>query len=262
MPVKRPQFVQGEVYHIILRGIENRKMFLDVEDILRFIFDLSEFNDKAQVINNFQDFLKIKKAYLNREVIPIKWDVIPFKESFFDIFKIVNENKRKRPIVEILAICLMPTHVHLLLRPLTIQGISLFIQKLGGYSTYFNKKYNRFGSLIQRPFKAVHIKTQEQLEIVICYIHTNPLELIEPKWKEKGVKNPKKAMEFLENYWCSSLPDYLGKKNFSGILSRGFIDKIFKGPSAYREWIRARLFQKRKLHEILTQLEKQKITLE
>lgn len=262
MPVKRPQLVKGEIYHVILRGIENRKVFLDIEDILRFIFDLAEFNDKSQIINNFQNFLRIKKAFLNQDAASIKWDVIPIRGSLCDIYKILDKNKEKEFIVEILAICLMPTHIHLLLSPLIPNGISLFIQKLGGYSTYFNNKYNRFGSLFHRPFKAVHIKTQEQLEIVVCYIHINPIELIEPKWKEKGVKDPKRAMRFLENYWCSSLPDYLGKKSLSGIIHRDFIDKIFKGPTAHRKWIKARLFQKRKLYEFLTQLEKQKITLE
>lgn len=261
MPTKRPQLIKGEIYHVILRGIDNRQMFLDVADVLRFIFDLVVFNNLLPVVNNSQDFFKIKKALLNRDVTPIKWDVIPIKGSFDDIFKII-QNREKKPIVEILAMCLMPTHIHLLLRPLTPNGISLFIQKLGGYSTYFNKKYNRFGSLIQRPFRVVHIKTQEQLEIIVCYIHTNPVELVEPKWKEKGIRDSKAAMQFLEKYWCSSLPDYLGEKNLSRVINRDFVDKIFGGPSAHRQWIKVRLFQKRKLYEILTQLEEQKIALE
>lgn len=260
MPTKRPKFIKGEIYHIILRGIENRKIFLNNKDRLRFIYNLIEFNDEAPVFHNFRKFQKFIKAF-GRDNIPTKRGekgVISFTEMDKK-----RKEKKKRSIIEILAICLMPNHVHLLVRQLTKNGISLFFQKMGGYSTYFNKKYNRFGSLFQRPFKAVHIKTQEQLEIVICYIHTNPVELIEPKWKEKGIKNLKRAEKFIENYKWSSLGIFLGKENLlSEAINRTFVDKIFKNPAAHRRWIKARLFQKVKLRQILKEFERRKIKLE
>ena len=32
MPVKRPQLVNGEIYHVILRGIDDNLIFKDVND--------------------------------------------------------------------------------------------------------------------------------------------------------------------------------------------------------------------------------------
>jgi hypothetical protein len=44
-------------------------------------------------------------------------------------------------LVEVLAFCLMPNHIHLLLRQLKEGGISKFMLKLeSGYAAYFEKK--------------------------------------------------------------------------------------------------------------------------
>src|SRR3990167_8780498 len=37
-----------------------------------------------------------------------------------------------------------------------------------------------------------------------------PVKVIDPEWKEKGIKNVKKAKDFLKNYRWSSYQDYLG----------------------------------------------------
>ena len=137
----------------------------------------------------------------------------------------------------------MPNHIHLLVKQTKDNGISNFMQKCGtGYAVYFNKKYNRKGHLFNK-FKAVHIKTNDQLKNVVTYIHCNPISLTEPGWKEKGVKNPEKVMRFLEKkYRWSSFFDYLGKKNFPSITHRDFILEIMGGESgckqAVEDWIR------------------------
>lgn len=38
-----------EVYHILDRGVDKRKIFLDKQDYFRFIHDLFEFNDQNLV---------------------------------------------------------------------------------------------------------------------------------------------------------------------------------------------------------------------
>ena len=94
----------------------------------------------------------------------------------------------------------MPNHVHLLLRQLKDSGIFKFMKKFGsGYGRYFNKKYNRKGYVFQNRFLAVPIKTDKQLKVVFAYIHANPVSLIEPKWKERGIKNFNKVIKFIEN---------------------------------------------------------------
>lgn len=243
MPIKRPKLIKGEIYHVILRSIENRKIFLDEEDHLRFLFDLAEFNNETVVLDNWRQFLKFKKQYQNGTV----GDGFP----------------NKKPLVGIIAICLMPTHVHLLIKQLTDNGISLFCQKLGGYSTYFNKKYHRFGSLFQRPFRVVHIKDQRQLEIVVCYIHTNPVELVEPKWKEGGIRNLKRAEKFIKDYPWSSLKIFLREKSFIGqIINWSLVNELFEDLSAHPDWIKGKLLQKAKLQELLEEFQEEKIQLE
>ncbi len=62
--------------------------------------------------------------------------------------------------------------------------------------------------------------TSVQLSV---YIHANPVSLIEPGWKERGIKNLQKTIKFLENYKWSSYLDYLGNKNFPSVTKREFI---------------------------------------
>lgn len=131
-------------------------------------------------------------------------------------------------LVEILTFCFMPNHIHLLVRQLKDEGITKFMRKAGtGYASYFNKKYERKGHLFQGRFRAVHIKNEEQLKNVFVYIHTNPLSLIEPRWREEGIRDLERAIEFLENdYRWSSYLDYRGKKNFPSLTQREFLLQI------------------------------------
>ena len=112
------------------------------------------------------------------------------------------------------------------------------MQKLGtGYSMYFNQKYQRVGSLFQGRFKAVLVENDNYLLHLSRYIHFNPVELIEPNWKTKGVKNLAKSNRFLEKYRFSSYLDYIGKKNFSSITQRDFINEYFENPKEYKKFM-------------------------
>ncbi len=240
MPTKRPQFANGEIYHIVLRGIARQKTFLENRDYLRYLLDLYKFNDKDAVFNISDYFKKLKET--TRDGFP---------SSFVSLVSSNRSKDSRNLLIEILAISLIPNHIHLLVRQLVDNGISLFFQKMGGYSSYFNKKYDRFGSLFQRPFKAIHIKSNDQLLIVVTYIHMNATDLIEPGWKEKGIHNPKKVMEFLENYPWSSYGHYLNKKDFSGLINSDFLNKVFGGPDGFRSAMKNRVFEKSDLDNFL-----------
>jgi len=217
--MKRPKLVDGEIYHIVLRGVEQRQIFLDETDHYRGIFSLFEFNNAKPV--------SIKDRRKER---------FRFKKQMAR--GLTSGNFERTLLVEILAFALMPNHIHLLLRQIKPKGISLFIQKLGtGYASYFNRKYKRSGHLFQGRFHAVHIKTDEQLERVFIYIHTNPIAIIESKWKEKGIKNRARAKHFLKNYRWSSYLDYIGKKNFSSVSERKFLLKTMGGEKRCRDLI-------------------------
>ena len=123
------------------------------------------------------------------------------------------------------------------------------MRKLGaGYGGYFNRKYKRKGHLFQSRFRAIHIKTDKQLQIVFVYIHTNPTSLIEAKWKEKGIRNPKKVIEFLENYKWSSYLDYINKKNFSSVTERKFLLEVMGGEENCKKFLKDWIQYKNKIN--------------
>lgn len=215
MPIKRPQLVNDEIYHIVTRGVEDSLIFKDKNDYYRGIFSLYEFNTREPIV--IREKRKQRKASkANREL---------FSDS-------------RELLIEILTFYLMPNHIHILARQIKDNGITQFMRKFGaGYVAYFNKRYDRKGHLFQGRFRAVHIKTDEQLKIVFAYIHTNGISLIEPKWKEKGIENPEEVIDFLENFKWSSYSDYIGRKNFPSLTKRDFLLDVMGGIGGCRDFI-------------------------
>lgn len=217
----------GEFYHIFNRGVEKRIIFLDDEDRFRFIHDLYEFNDKDLVINISYYFDSqrnlIKGASLEQAIKNLQQ---------------MQRTKQRKLLVDIICFCLMPNHFHLIVKPKIENGLSIFMQKLGGYTRYFNYKYNRVGPLFQGKYKANHIPDNTYFMHCTAYVHRNPLGLMKPNWEEKGIKNIKKAERFLEEYRWSSFPDYLGKKNFPSVTERRFLLTIFNNDIiAYKKFV-------------------------
>jgi hypothetical protein len=70
--------------------------------------------------------------------------------------------------------------------------------------------------------------------VIQSYDHVNPLSMVEPSWKEKGIKDPQAAIKFLEEYHWSSYLDYAGKKNFPSVTEREFALKCFGGVEAIK----------------------------
>lgn len=203
MPIKRPQLINDEIYHIVLRGTGDSKIFKNSGDYWRAIFSLYEFNTTEPIEIRIQRKKKAKNG-----------------EQFSD---------RRELLVDILAFCFMPNHIHLLIRQKIKDGITQFMRKFGaGYAAYFNKKYDRKGHLFQGRFRAVHVKSDSQLKASFVYIHTNPVSLIDFKWKESGTKNKEKAINFLKGYKWSSFIDYIGGKNFPFLTERDFFTEFLE----------------------------------
>ncbi|MBU3964574.1 transposase [Patescibacteria group bacterium] len=206
MPRRKTELINGEFYHIIERGNDRRKIFLDNEDRLRFVNSLLVFNDTA----------------------PSPWQSRAFWKKQKELLKM--DYKPKNPLVEIHAFALMDNHFHILVRQLTENGITNYTRKLGGYAYYFNKKHKRTGSLFEGRFRAKLIQTEVQLRNNFVYIKTNPVEMVEPEWKSWKVVDSKQATDFLEkDYRWSSYWDYLGKNNFSSLVKKDFFLKLFDG---------------------------------
>lgn len=74
------------------------------------------------------------------------------------------------------------------------------------YAKYFNKKYNRVGTLFQDRFKAVLIENDEQYQYLIEYIHKNPVragivetEDVYPYSSARGWRPSKGAIKQTDN---------------------------------------------------------------
>jgi len=229
--MQKPPFVENQIYHIYNRGVEKRKIFLDKQDYLRFIYGLFMFNDKEAVINT--------SYYFNPKSMQVEPQHIK------------KERKPRKLLVEILIFTLMPNHFHLVLKQKRENGIVKFMQKLGtGYTMYFNKKYKRVGGLFQGRFKAVLISKEAHFIHLPFYIHTNPLDLIH----YRGSTSIMEKVRFLENYKWSSFPDYIGKKNFPSVTSREFFLEFFGGPEEYRKatinWLKEKEENIEKIKEV------------
>ena len=206
--MKRISFVPGEFYHIYNRGTEKRNIFLNKNEYRRFLLLLYHCNNNKNV-------------------------VLRLENQNFDI------NLERETIVDVCAYCLMPNHFHILLHEKIEGGISLFMQKLStGYTMYFNRLHDRTGVLFQGKFKATHVNDDEYLKYVFSYTHLNPVKLIDPKWKENGIANHNRAKEYLENYVCSSYPDYLGiNRKESVIITKEAMPNYFLSTSDYERTV-------------------------
>ncbi|MBT3282621.1 hypothetical protein HON59_00530 [bacterium] len=209
MSLRKTPFVIGEHYHIYNRGILKNTIFLDEADKRRFIKLLFVCNSSKSII------FKLIQG------------------------KALDEIERGESLVDIGAYCLMPNHFHILLYERVEGGISLFMQKLlTAYSMYFNKKYERKGSLFESKFNSKHIDTDEYLNWVFSYIHLNPVKLVDSNWKEEGISNPTKAKNFIDDYKYSSYHDYfLGDRSDKLILSKDSFPEHFSQLNDFKELI-------------------------
>jgi putative transposase len=186
MSIRQTDLVQGEYYHIYNRGNSKQKIFHNKEDHFRFIA-LLYISNSSESFNLYD---------LNRD-------------TNFNVYEIERTNL----LVDVGAFCLMPNHFHILITERIEGGISKFMQKLStAYSMYYNKKYKRTGSLFEGKFKSQHADTDQHLKYLFSYIHLNPIKLIQKNWKEKGIRNKKEAIDYLNKYAYSSYLDFTGEK--------------------------------------------------
>jgi len=186
---RKISFSEGEYYHVYNRGVEKRVIFVDDRDRKRF-----------------QSLL-----YLCNGTKPVVHRLIQGKTLY--------EEDMGEKITALGAYKLMPNHFHLLIREISEGGITEFMRKITtAYTMYFNKKYERVGPLFQGAFKAEHVTRDEHLKYLFAYIHLNIIKLIEPKWREKGIRNAKKARKYLESYQFSSYLDYCDRRRSEAVI--------------------------------------------
>jgi len=169
-------------------------IFLDKEDFNVFLYRLKE-----NLFPELLDQSKLPKDAARRKTLP---------PNSFDL----------------ISYCLMPNHFHLLIQQKTKLPISQLISKIcTGYSKYFNKKYDRVGSVFQDKFKSVRVETNDQLLWTSFYIHENPRKAL--------------LVDNLLNHPWSSYREYADLDTRPFVLcKKELITEQFQSPKKYLEY--------------------------
>lgn len=205
------------IYHIYTRSIAKFVVFNDAEEFDRMykLIDLYRFANFTYKFSNFRDLLPVHQKII------------------IDDLKVENDL-----LIEVVAYCLMPTHVHLILRQISDDGISKYMGRvLNGYSRYFNTKHGRIGPLWSGRFKNVLVLKDEQLVHLTRYVHLNPTSA-------GLIKNP-------DDWNYSSYHEYV-EESESSICN--FKDVINVDPQSYRKFVNDRKGYQRDLSVIKSQM--------
>lgn len=150
-------YVKNGYYHIYNRGVEKRTIFEDKQDYKVFL-DHLKFALSAP-----SSGIELKKTFTLQG--------LPFQG-------IPHQPRNFYKKIELIAYCLMPNHFHLLIKQLDETSLKSFMTSLiTRYSMYFNKKYNRVGSLFQSVYRATLVNDESYLLHLSRYIHLNPSEI-------------------------------------------------------------------------------------
>ncbi|WP_179021947.1 transposase [Winogradskyella forsetii] len=143
-----------------------------------------------------------------------KQDIFFDMENYDYFLKLLD--RHIKPISNIYAYCLIPNHFHLVIRihEHIEKPSQAFSNLMNAYTKAINKRYNRSGSLFQKPFKRIRIENEVYLLNLIVYVHLNPLK--------------HNLKERFENYKYSSYSEILNRKDqliFSNELIQIFDDE-------------------------------------
>ena len=140
-------------YYIIYnRTIENLNLFSDLDDYQTFLSFLEEY------LNPQQSKDKLKK---NFSINGREFKGVPHQpKNFFSQ-------------VELVAYNLMPNHFHIIIAVRSPKSVEKFIRSLcTRYAIYFNKKYNRSGSLFIGPYKSNKLTSEQELLYLTRHLHS------------------------------------------------------------------------------------------
>ncbi len=152
MAKRKKTLISGKVYHVFTRSIAKFKVF--------------------RAPGEYEQFIERMKFYVFNG--PDKSFAYFSKRKSKDVI-MQGRLEDGQKLVEIIAYCIMPTHIHLVLKQVCDNGISIFMgHVLNSYSKYFNVKTGRKGPLWEGRFKNVEIETEEQLLHLTRYLHLNP----------------------------------------------------------------------------------------
>ncbi len=216
--IRKDPLVTDECYHVFNKSIARFKIFNGNAEFMRMLNVIRYYQFKNMPYA-FSQFIRLPQVE---------------KIGFDCCLSSVADPKDK--LVEIISYCLMPTHVHFVLKQLIDDGISIFMGNvLNSYARFFNKKYKRLGPLWAGRFKNVLVESYEQLLHLTRYVHLNPTTAI--------------LVEKPEDWAYSSYLEYL--KINDRKKSIAYWDNILDIlPREYKKFVEDRVGYQRELEEI------------
>lgn len=189
--MKKNNWGDKKIMHVYNRGVDKRQVFMDQLDVWRFMEALSFFNSSERT--EFFEFINPDKGLVRNKKIKLG---CPTSQ-----------------LVKIHAYCLCINHFHLIVEEVQGGGMSLFMKKMGGYTKYFNQRYNRTGALFAGNYKRRLIETDADLQNVSAYVHKNyfvhnisDMKLVRSSYQEIfELKNDQSLVETHENGGFNSL---------------------------------------------------------
>lgn len=214
---RKDPLITGEIYHILNKSIAGFKIFNNDSEFSRTLAIIKYYQVKNQPVK-FSRFIKLNEVQKKA-----------FGKGFCD--SLSNTEK----LIEIIGYCIMPTHVHLLLKQLQDKGISVFMKKvLSSHTHYFNMLHKRKGPLWEGRFKNILVETDEQLIHLSRYIHLNPVTAY-------LTKNP-------EDWPASSYKEYLSQSKEDGICK--YDDVLEIESASYKKFVEDRASYQKELKKI------------
>ncbi|ODS33577.1 MAG: hypothetical protein SCARUB_01311 [Candidatus Scalindua rubra] len=205
--------VVGGVYHVFSKSIAGFKIFNNNSEFSRMIATIRYYQKEKPSVK-FSKFIKLNRV----------------KEKNPDGTILLSNNEK---LLEVIAYCLMPTHLHLILKQLKESGITIFMSNiLNSYTRYFNTKHNRKGPLWESRFKNVLVETDEQLFHLTRYVHLNPVTAY-------LVNKP-------EEWLASSYKEYVFKVVDNERICK-YDDVLEVDPNSYREFVQDMVSYQREL---------------
>ncbi len=198
MEGRKNYFKENTIWHLCNKSIANFGIFKNPNNAQRFIEVLDYYNNINYKIR--YSYARRKKLYKYQNLL------IPKKES----------------IIKVLSYCIMPDHYHLVIKILSDNILSKYINDIeNSYTHFFNRKFNRKGPLWQSSFLSVLIKTNEQLLHVTRYVNINPTssQLVDrpEDWQFSSYKDIITNPIFLKEYLKEiSISNSLSYKEFAG----------------------------------------------
>ena len=158
------------MYHVLVQGAGNNALFHDDEDYQVFV-----------------EFL----ARLMKEA----W---------------AEDDEPDRPYFHTYAYCLTPKQFRLIVKEEKYQ-VSAIMQSISQlYSRYYSGKYNSYGPLYRRRYYSEPINDEERLEVVMRYVHQEPMRLGLKVQGSRFMVHDVAQNEVLDEWAWSSWHEYVG----------------------------------------------------